>query len=144
MPGLSLVLCQSWALQCPAGNTPFTQKTSVPHAICSDCSYSVNIQASGWNAADLQNYIQAPEQTSALNGGLLETWAPLGSHTSGRFAWLSAAGLQHGRLRLDLEQRPPSDIEYLAMEPEMITLADSGEQITHMVRTLFTIGGCRG
>lgn len=88
------------------------------------------------SAADLQNYIQAPEQGSGLNSGLLQTWAPLGSHTSSRFAWLSAAGLLHGRLRLDHEQRPPNDTEYLDMEPDVIALHEGQEQIRNLVRLL--------
>ncbi len=84
-------------------------------------------------AADLQNFLHAP-QPSSVASGLLGTWAPLGSHTSSRFAWLSAAGLQHGKLRTDLEQRPSSDLEYLAMESEVIPLEDSRESVQHMVR----------
>ena len=86
-------------------------------------------------AADLQNYLHAP-QPGNVASGLLETWAPLGSHTSSRFAWLSAAGLQQGKLCTNLEQRPSSDLEYLAMEPDIITLEDDTEPIKHMVRVM--------
>ena len=88
-------------------------------------------------AADLQNYLHAP-QPSSVASGLLGTWAPLGSHTSSRFAWLSAAGLQHGKLRTDLEQRPSSDLEYLAMESDIIILEDSREPIKYMVRIVMS------
>ena len=84
------------------------------------------------DAADLQNYLHASQPDSAASG-LLASWAPLGSHTSSRFAWLSAAGLQHGRVRTDLEQRPSSDLEYLAMEPDSLALDDSREPIRHAV-----------
>ena len=33
------------------------------------------------------------------------------------FSWLAPTGVQHGRLFLDLELRPPSDLEYLALDP---------------------------
>ncbi len=88
-------------------------------------------------AADLQNYLHAPQPTSVASG-LLGAWAPLGSHTSSRFAWLSAAGLQHGKLRTDLEQRPSSDLEYLAMESDIITLDDSRGPIKCMVRVMMS------
>lgn len=86
-------------------------------------------------AADLQNYLYAPQPRSDASG-LLETWAPLGSHTSSRFAWLSAAGLQQGKLRTDLEQRPSCDLEYLVMESDTITLGDDMEPIKQMVRLM--------
>ena len=85
-------------------------------------------------AADLHNYIPAPAENGGPQSGLLATWGPLGSPTRTRVAWLGAGGLQHGRLRLDLEKRPASDTEYLDLEPEITAVQESREHIKCMVR----------
>ena len=85
-------------------------------------------------AADLHNYIPALAENRGLQSGLLATWGPLGSPTRTRFTWLGAGGLQHGRLRLDLEKRPASDTEYLDLEAEITAVQESREHIKCMVR----------
>ena len=88
------------------------------------------------SAADLHNYISAPAENGSPQTGLLATWGPLGSPTRTRFAWLGAGGLQHGRLRLDLEKRPASDTEYLDLEPEITAVQESREHVQCMVRPM--------
>lgn len=52
------------------------------------------------------------------------------------FSWLAATGVQHGRLHLDLQQRPPSDLEYLALDPGISLDTLTGNEVLSMVRFL--------
>lgn len=49
------------------------------------------------------------------------------------FSWLAPTGVQHGRLLLDLEQRPPSDLEYLALEPSISFDTITPKEVLSMV-----------
>ena len=61
--------------------------------------------------ADFVNYVEFPAEGHAL--GQLHAWAQASSSVPERFAWLSEAGIFHGRVDLQRSVIPPTELEYL-------------------------------
>ena len=84
-------------------------------------------------AADLHNCLHCPGEGPPA--GLLQLWAPQGSGRARHMCWLSQGGIRHGSLLLDLETRPPSDLDYLRLDPDMPN--PSAEPVLSMVSPAF-------
>ncbi|BDA49156.1 Vacuolar protein sorting-associated protein 18 homolog [Coccomyxa sp. Obi] len=89
------------------------------------------------SAGDLRNFLHCPGESSSR--GLLQTWAPLGSRCADVFSWLAVTGVQHGRIHLNLQQRPPSDLEYLALDPGLSLDTITGNEVLSMAMTQFHV-----
>ncbi len=68
-------------------------------------------------AADLHNCLHCPG--GGPPAGLLQLWAPQGSAKARHLCWLAQGGIRHGSLLLDRETRPPSDLDYLRLDPDI-------------------------
>jgi hypothetical protein len=84
-------------------------------------------------AADLRNCMHIDGDVAAATG-TLQTWAPLGSLKASLFCWLTPSGVEHGKLLLDKEKRPPTDLELLDLGQPIPVQDAMSEGITSMVR----------